>query len=102
MEICSYEHYTWILNLRYTDKIFCACAALVACRQEFHLEYPFLVTLKFTVERYTNTTGTLCYLITVVSHFLYDSDMSYSHAQTSAVILRHLSVSYQFVWLFYK
>jgi len=50
---------------------------------------------------YTNTTGTLCYLTTVVSHFLYDSDMSYSHAHT-AIIPRYLSVICKFVWLFYK
>jgi len=32
--------------LRSTDKRFCACAALVACRQEFHQEYPVSVILK--------------------------------------------------------
>ena len=46
MEICSYKHYTWILNLRSTDKSLYACAALVACRREFHQQYPFSVILK--------------------------------------------------------
>ena len=44
--ICSYEHYYWIFNLRSTDKSFCTCAALVACRQEFHRVYPISVILK--------------------------------------------------------